>query len=84
MRLGAERAANDKDTLFPEKEIQIRGFTVDSLFPVEGAKDNQITSSIVEKSELNVNITISKINNMPDISFEDFSKSSIIQIINRK
>ena len=83
-RLGAERAANDKDTLFPEKEIQIGGFTVDSLFPIEGAKDNQITSSIVEKSEFNVNITISKINNMPDISFEDFSKSSIIQIINRK
>ena len=83
-RLGAERAANDKDTLFPEKEIQIGGFTVDSLFPIEGAKDNQITSSIVEKSEFNVNITISKIKNMPDISFEDFSKSSVIQIINRK
>ena len=78
-RLGAERAANDKDTLFPEKEIQIGGFTVDSLFPVKGT-----TSPIVENSDLNVNITISKINNMPDISFEDFSKSSVIQIINRK
>ena len=83
-RLGQERAANDRDTLFPEKEIQVGGFLVDSLFSVEGAKDNQITSSIVDESDLNVNITISKIKDMPDISFEDFSKSSVIKIINRK
>ena len=81
-RLGVER--DTKDTLFPEKEIQVGGFYVNSLFSIEGAKDNQITSSIVNESDLNVNITISKIKNMPDISFEDFSKSSVIQIINRK
>ena len=72
------------DTLFPGKEMQIGGFYVKSLFSIEGAKDNEITSAIVDNSDLNVNITISKIKNMPDISFEDFSKSSIIQIINRK
>ena len=81
-RLGMEQ--NTMDTLFPGKEMQIGGFYVKSLFSIEGAKDNEITSAIVDNSDLNVNITISKIKNMPDISFEDFSKSSVIKIINRK
>ena len=77
--LAQEQDAND--TLLPEEEMQIGGFYVNSLFPVAGG---EITSSTLANSDFNMNLTISKINNMPDISFQDFSKSSIIKIINRK
>ena len=38
----------------------------------------------INNSEVSVDLKISKIKSAPDIKFEDFSKSSVIKIINRK
>jgi hypothetical protein len=73
--LGQEQDAND--TLLPKTEMEIGGLYVEDLFSAEN-------SEIIKNSDFSMNVTISKIKNMPDISFQDFSKSSVIKIINRK
>lgn len=73
----------EKDTLLPSKEMKIGGLYIKDLLDIN-AENPSITSSVIKNSDFSVNVAVSKIKNMPDISFEDFSKSSIIKIINKK
>lgn len=68
------------NTIFPNKNIRLGGFYIEDFFN----NDIKAIPKEINDSELLVNIIISKIKNMPDIKFDDFSKSSVIQIINRK
>ena len=77
--LGQEQYADD--VLLPKSEMEIGGIYVNSLFP-ESTKD--VSYDIINNSEVSVDLKISKIKSAPDIKFEDFSKSSVIKIINRK
>ena len=74
--LGQEQFQDN--TIFPEKSIEIGGFYIDNFF------DAKKLPAEIEESELLINIKISKIKNMPDVKFDDFSKSSIIKLINKK
>ena len=76
--LGQEQFKDD--TLFPIKEMEIGGFYIDNFFNDDKTK----LPLEIQESELLVNIKISKIKNMPDVKFDDFSKSSIIKLINKK
>lgn len=72
---------NADDVLLPKSEMEIGGLYVNSLFP-EDTTDTSYES--IRNSEIAVDIKISKITSAPDIKFEDFSKSSVISIINKK
>ena len=62
--------------------MEIGGFYIDNFF---NANDNSTgLPAEIEQSEILVNIKISKLKDMPDVKFDDFSKSSVIKIINRK
>ena len=74
--LGQEQFQDN--TIFPEKSIEIGGFYIDNFF------DAKKLPAEIEESELLINIKISKIKNMPDVKFDDFSKSSVIKLINKK
>jgi len=76
--LGQEQLLNN--TIFPNKAIRLGGFYIDSFFN----ENKEILPEEINNSKLLVNIRISKVKNMPDIKFDDFSKSSVIKIINRK
>ena len=60
--------------------MRLGGFYIDSFFN----DDEKALPEEINNSGLLVNIKISKIKNMPDVKFDDFSKSSVIKIINRK
>ncbi len=76
--LGQEQFLDN--TIFPNKTIRLGGFYIDDFF-----NDNiEVIPKEINDSGLLVNIRISKVKNMPDIKFDDFSKSSVIKIINRK
>jgi len=77
--LGQSQTADN--TLLPQSEMEIGGLYVESLFPENTVDANY---NIINNSDIEVNITISKIKSAPDIKFDDFSKSSVIKIINRK
>ena len=74
--LGQEQFQDN--TIFPEKSIEIGGFYIDNFF------DAKKLPAEIEESELLINIKISKLKNMPDVKFDDFSKSSVIKLINKK
>jgi hypothetical protein len=74
--LGQEQFQDN--TILPEKSIEIGGFYIDNFF------DAKKLPAEIEESELLINIKISKIKNMPDVKFDDFSKFSIIKLINKK
>lgn len=76
--LGQEQFQDN--TIFPEKSIEIGGFYIDNFFNGPNGK----LPPEIEESELLINVKISKIKNMPDVKFDDFSKSSIIKLINKK
>jgi len=76
--LGQEQFQDN--TIFPEKSIEIGGFYIDNFFNGTNGK----LPPEIEESELLVNVKISKIKNMPDVKFDDFSKSSVIELINKK
>ena len=76
--LGQEQLLDN--TLFPNKVMRLGGFYIDSFFN----DDEKALPEEINNSGLLVNIKISKIKNMPDVKFDDFSKSSVIKIINRK
>jgi len=76
--LGQEQLLDN--TLFPNKVMRLGGFYIDSFFN----DDKKALPEEINNSGLLVNIKISKIKNMPDVKFDDFSKSSVIKIINRK
>lgn len=73
--LGEEQGA--ENILLPKSQMEIGGIYINNLFNPESPQQ-------IIDSEISVNIKISKIKNMPDIKFDDFSKSSVIKIINRK
>jgi hypothetical protein len=78
--LGQEQLRDD--ILFPNNTMEIGGFYIDNFF---NANDNSTgLPAEIEQSEILVNIKISKLKDMPDVKFDDFSKSSVIKIINRK
>jgi hypothetical protein len=81
--LGQEQDA--QDTLLPKSQMEIGGLYIASLFPdSELVRNSEITSPAIINSDFNVTVSVSKLKNMPDISFQDFSESSIIKIINKK
>jgi hypothetical protein len=77
--LGQQQYADD--VLLPKSEIEIGGLYVNSLFPEDTTDASYET---IRNSEISVGIKISKITSAPDIKFEDFSKSSVINIVNKK
>ena len=78
--LGQEQLRDD--ILFPNNTMEIGGFYIDNFFNAND-KSTGLPAEI-EQSEILVNIKISKLKDMPDVKFDDFSKSSVIKIINRK
>jgi hypothetical protein len=71
------RAANNvEDYIIPSKQIFLGDIKKTSLFPPQEDK-TQITNT-----EFELKITVDKIKNLPSVSFDDFSKSQIIKILN--
>jgi hypothetical protein len=71
------RVENDvEDYIIPSKQIFLGDIKKASLFPPQ-EDQTQITNT-----EFELKITVDKIKSLPSVSFDDFSKSQIIKILN--
>jgi hypothetical protein len=73
------RAQDNLDNyIVPKKEIFLGTFERTSIFPP--TEEN----SKLADTEFEIRISIDKLNSLPNITFTDFSKSQVIQILNDK
>jgi hypothetical protein len=73
------RAENNiEDYIIPSKQIFLGDIKKSSLFPSQKEKTQ------IVNTEFEINVSVDKIKNFPAVSFEDFSKSQIIKILNDK
>lgn len=73
------RAQEDvEDYIIPNKQIFIGDVKKSTLFPSQEEKTK------IVNTEFEINVSVDKLKNFPAASFEDFSKSQIIKILNDK